>query len=252
MTHSYVLSGTRPTGSNVAHGYAVQDGSVRQADDYPLFGGSGGLITTIGDLAKWDHDIDSGHKVWTAALLKLMIEPGRFNNGAQVTLSLPGNYYASGLAVGPSWFSHGGAANGFKNFVARDQNDRLGIALLCNRSDVVPDERADRIIAALDNNLPRVQLRESAVTAPPIQSSALNGRYRSEDLDAIYQLEAKGDESLEVTVLGPDGAVRNKVALKRAAGGVYKTGNLELRPTGDGNGFELSAVRLTMHFVRAS
>ena len=252
MTRSYILSGTRPAGSNVAHGYAVQNGAVRQADDYPLFGGSGGLITTIGDLAKWDHDIDSGHRVWTPALLKLMIEPGRFNNGAKVTLGVPDNYYASGLAVGPNWFSHGGAANGFKNFVARNPKDRLGIALLCNRSDVAPDERTDEIIAAINTDLPRVQLHEYAVTAPPVDSSALNGRYRSEDLDAVYQLEAKGDEGLEITVLGPDGAIRNKVALKRAAGGAYKAAGLELRPDGDRNGFELSAVRVTMHFGRAT
>jgi CubicO group peptidase (beta-lactamase class C family) len=252
MTRSYILSGNRPSGANLAHGYAMQGGTARQADDYPLFGGSGGLITTAADLAKWDHDIDSGRKVWTPALLKLMIEPGRFNNGAKVPMGAPDNYYASGLAVGPAWFSHGGAANGFKTFYARNQASRLGVALLCNRNDVAPDDRTDKILAAIDGDLPRIQLRETGVTAPAIISSAADGRYSSSDLDAIYQLEAKGDDLLEITVRGPDGAVRNKLPAKRIADGIYKAGPLELRLDDDRNGFSLSGVRIKLHFSRAS
>jgi len=250
MAHSYILSGKRPAGQDMAHGYAVRNGSARVADDYPLYGGSGGLITTISDFAKWDHDIDSGHKVWTPALLNLMVEPGQLDTGANV--GAPGAPYASGLGVGPNWFSHGGAANGFKAFYARNQKARFGVALLCNRSDVEPEVRTDKIIAAVDPSLSRGELQRSPGATPAAPPASLNGRFASENLDAVYQLEAKGDEVIDITVLGPDGAVRNKVTLKRAAGGVYTAGPLELRPDGDRNGFELTAVRVTMHFVRVS
>jgi CubicO group peptidase (beta-lactamase class C family) len=253
MTRSYILSGARPSDPNLANGYAMQKGVARVSNDYPLYGGSGGLVTTVNDLAKWDHDIDSGRKVWTPALLKLMVEPGRLGDGTKVAVGNPGNYYASGLTVGANWFSHGGGANGFKTFFARNQKDRLGIAILCNRSDVEPDQYVDKIIAAIGAAPSAGQLQqETATTAPAAGSPRLNGRYRSENLDAVYQLEAKGDDVLEVTVLGPDGAVRNKVALKRNAEGLYKAGPLELRPDADRKGFKLTVVRVTMHFARES
>lgn len=37
-------------------------GKATLTDEIPLFGGSGGLITTINDIAKWYADIDSGHR----------------------------------------------------------------------------------------------------------------------------------------------------------------------------------------------
>lgn len=253
MTRSYILSDTRPAGSNLAHGYEMQSGSARQVDDYPLFGGSGGLITTVGDLAKWDHDMDSGHKVWTPALLKLMVEPGRYNNGVKVGLS--DNYYASGLRVAPDWYRSAGGASGFRNYFARNQTARLGIGMMCNR-DINPDERTDKIIAAINSDLPTGLRKLSPVSAAPPQISALNGRFRSKDLGTVYQLEAKGDEVLELTALGADGVAPSKVALKRGPDGVYTNGKavarMELRPDFDSNGFELSATRVKLRFVRAS
>lgn len=244
MTRSFIMAGARTKDTNYARGYVVEDGKVDLSDNYPLFGGSGGLMTTINDLAKWDYDIDTGHKVWTPEVLKLMTEPGGFNNGVKVTRTGRGTYYASALMVGPSWFGHSGGASGFKTYYARNQGKRLGVAVLCNRGEVDPAKRADEVVAAIGGGLP-------AVTEPAVQASALNGRYRSENLDATYVLEVAGDETLNVTVLDPAGKVRRTVALKRAEAGSFKAPGIEITPDDDGRGFMLETGRVSLPFARA-
>jgi CubicO group peptidase (beta-lactamase class C family) len=246
MTRSFVMDGKRTADPNVARGYTLSDDKLEPADNYPLFGGSGGLMTTINDLAKWDYDIGVGHKVWTPEVRKLMVEPGLFNNGVKVTRSGRGTYYASGLSVGPNWFGHGGGARGFKTYYAHDTARRLGVALLCNRGEVDPIERADKVVAAIGGGLP-------AISEPSVQSAAINGRYRSENLDAFYVLELGADDMLNVTVVGADGATRRTITgLKRTPMGGYKGENLEIVPDDDQRGFMLETGRVNLPFVRAS
>lgn len=246
MTRSFVLDGKRTTDPNFARGYTREDGKLELADNYPLFGGSGGVVTTINDLAKWDHDIDTGHKVWTAEILKLMIEPGVFNNGVKVARTGRGTYYASGLMVGPSWFGHSGGASGFRTYYARNQGQRLGVALLCNRGEIDPGEVSDKIVAAIGGGLP-------PITQPAVVADALDGRYRSDDLDATYVLHMGADDTLGVTVLGPDGETRRAVSgLKRTPTGSFRIGGFEIVPDDDLLGFMLVTGRVSLPFVRVS
>ena len=246
MTRSFVLAGARTTDANVAHGYRMEGDTPVPADNYPLFGGSGGLITTVNDLGRWDRDIDTGHKVWTPTVTRLMTTAGKFTNGSPVVMARFGTPYGAALMIGPNWFQHSGSASGFKTLYARLPKRRIGLALLCNNGDVEPLKVGDAVIAALKEGLPPISERT------PL-STAMDGRFHSADLDAVYVLAAKGD-TLEVTVLPETGtpAPRRVISLQRdEETGGYQTAGLAIMPDDDASGFTLETSRVSLHFDRA-
>lgn len=244
MTRSFMLLGSRATDPDVAKGYVAKDGKVTDADEYPLFGGSGGLITTVNDLAKWDADIDNGHKVWTAQISKWMAEPGKFLNGAPAMRTGRGIAYGNALLIGNRWFHHTGGAVGFKTLYGHLREKRVGVALLCNNGAVDPVPQADKVVAALNEGLP-------AIGEPSADGSAINGSYRNANLAGTYWLAMKGD-ALEVVVAQADGSRAPAKLLKRAPDGSFKNEMLSLTPDDDARGFTLEIPRVTLHFSRTT
>jgi len=244
MTRSLMLLGGRTTDPDVAKGYVAKDDKVTDADEYPLFGGSGGLITTVNDLAKWDRDIDSGHKVWTPQISKWMAEPGKFLNGAPAIRSGRGIAYGNALLIGNHWFHHTGGAVGFKTLYGHLREKRMGVALLCNNGVVDPAPQADKVVAALNEGLP-------AIGEPSADGSAVNGAYRNANLAGTYLLALKGD-ALEVIVAQADGSRAPAKTLKRTPDGSFKNEMLTLTPDDDARGFTLEIPRVTLHFSRTN
>jgi CubicO group peptidase (beta-lactamase class C family) len=151
MSASFVRSGANPPAANVAHGYVPTDQGYEIKDTYPAFGGSGGIMTSIRDLQKFDRDFQKRHRVWTAKVRSLMLTPGTFTNGKPVMTD--GLSYAAGLNVGTvrglKWVSHGGSATAFRSEYVRLPDRKLGIAVLCNRGDAKPEAYVRQIIDGL-------------------------------------------------------------------------------------------------------
>ncbi len=242
MTRSFMMLGARTTDANATRGYVAAGGKVTLADEYPLFGGSGGLITTVNDLARWDYDIDTGHKIWTAEITRLMTRPGTFTNGAPVVRSGRGIAYGNALIVGPHWFHHTGGAAGFRTLYGRLPEKRIGIALLCNNGAIDPAKKADEVIAALGEGLP-------AITEPSSDGSALNGRYRNPNLAATYVVDAK-DDIINLTIETAKGGKTGPLVLKRNDDGAFLGGPFNITPDDDSRGFVLKTSRITLHFNR--
>ena len=236
MSRSFVMHGSRSPDSNIARGYAKPG---EKADSYPLFGGSGGLITTLNDLAKYDRDIDSGHKVWTPAIRKLMLEPGRFNDGSLVEPAERAHQaYASGVIVGPDWFWHTGGARGFKTMFAHNSSSRIGLGLLCNNGEIVPQKLLNQIVLAMPGGLPPL------LAAEPVLA---DGRYRSPDLAVVYELSRDGD-TLKLAILpAAGGAAVNTLTLTPTDNG-YTGGGMRLVPDADGAGFGVIGGRVSLQF----
>lgn len=114
MTRSLVFSGVRPTGLNLAHGYAPSDAGFVLRDSNPLYGGAGGLLTTISDFAKYHRDITVAHKVWTAPIAAMLERPGMLLDGSPATMTELRATYAGGLMLNPPWIEHGGDAERFQ------------------------------------------------------------------------------------------------------------------------------------------
>src|SRR3546814_14699249 len=84
MKRSFFMNDAPPSATNVAHGYVPDDGGFTVRDTYPTFSGSGGVMTSLNDLARYDRDIEVGTKVWTPAVAKILLTPARFTHGEPV------------------------------------------------------------------------------------------------------------------------------------------------------------------------
>jgi CubicO group peptidase (beta-lactamase class C family) len=90
--------------------------------------GNGGLLTTVGDLLKWNENFDEP-VVGDRAFVELQQQPGKFNDGRT-------HGYAFGLYVGNREglreVYHSGSTAGYSAFLTRFPDQKLSIAVLCN------------------------------------------------------------------------------------------------------------------------
>lgn len=243
MTRSLVMRGVTPSDPNMAHGYLPQGAGFVLSEDVPTFGGAGAMMLTINDLAKYHHDIATGHRVWTPQINEMMTRPARYGDGSPVIQPVPGYHfgYASGLMLSRDWVLHGGNYAGFQALIAWLPGTPHGIALLCNRGDAKTPQLATQILAALEPSLPAVDAPRYALPSP-------TGRYASEVLPVIYQLTETGAD-LRVAVQGSDGAPRSVSTFTKTAEGAYARGPLAIVFDPDRRGFVASngAVRVRFH-----
>ncbi|MGZ8469779.1 MAG: serine hydrolase domain-containing protein [Gemmatirosa sp.] len=124
-------------GRATAYGPAGGGGFVQNMPFQHTYG-PGGLLTTVGDLLKWNEalaDGTVGGPVGGPRLAALMTTPARLADGRQVS-------YAFGLSVerhrGIPAVVHDGGTGGYRAYLARVPEQRLSVALLCNSAAVDP------------------------------------------------------------------------------------------------------------------
>ncbi len=105
--------------------------------------GNGGLLTTVGDLQRWNQELDEP-KVLGQRFVDALETPGRFNDGSL-------SDYALGLGIGEyrgeREIAHSGGTAGYRAWLARyPDRDRLSLALLCNHGDINPVAVGHRVI----------------------------------------------------------------------------------------------------------
>ena len=92
--------------------------------------GNGGLLTTVGDLLKWNENFTE-HRVGDAALAVEQQTPGKFNDGRP-------HGYGLGLYIGKykglNEVDHSGTTAGYSAFLTRFPDQHLSVAVLCNVS----------------------------------------------------------------------------------------------------------------------
>ncbi|MET0856633.1 MAG: serine hydrolase domain-containing protein [Telluria sp.] len=160
--------------------------------------GSGGMLTTVGDLLKWNENFVKP-LVGDARFAADAQTPGVFTNGKA-------HDYGLGLVVGAPRgvpkVSHGGATAGYRSTLDRYPTQHLSVAVLCNAANANPGSDAAAVaqlylagpadggVAALPRpaSMPPLFAPDSA--AGPAQGSAelaeLAGTYRSAEADAMY------------------------------------------------------------------
>ncbi len=153
--------------------------------------GSGGLLTTAGDLLIWNEHLDSpSPSVGGQALVDQLETRGRLNDGFE-------NEYAQGLYVGKykgvREVSHGGLTAGYQAFLARYPEARLSIVVLSNLAGSAPDrlgrEVADIYLAGKLG--PPEKLVVMPVAAETLRK--FTGVYREPLTDAALRIEMDKD-----------------------------------------------------------
>ncbi len=178
MEHSHFHDDWRHAVARRALAYRPADGGGYEVDFLPRFDqvGSGGLLSTVEDLARWDGHFDSG-TVGGPALRQLQLTRGVLADGDTLD-------YALGLELGEyqglRTVEHGGSMMGFRTYSLRFPDERLTVICLCNRADANPSARARQVAD--------VYLQDRFATA----LAAYAGTYRSEELGVTWHAEVAG------------------------------------------------------------
>lgn len=190
--------------------------------------GSSGVLSTVGDLAKWDLNFYDS-KVGGKAATHLMTEPSRLSDGSI-------NAYAAGLEVkhyrGLMVVEHAGDGLGFQTTMLRFPDQGFSVAVLCNvRDQVSPTALAEKVADLyLRADL---QPEETPQQAPAYDVSDFKGSvgiYWDGKTDLLREISIK-DRRLMQRLL-PDDAPR---PLRHLSGSRFEAGNgilYEFAPSG--------------------
>jgi CubicO group peptidase (beta-lactamase class C family) len=163
--------------------------------------GNGGLLTTVGDLLKWNENFTTP-KVGDASFVAEQQQPGRFNDGRV-------HDYALGLMVGTykgvPQVEHSGSTAGYRAHLARYPDQHVSVAVLCNVSSGNATQAA--------HSVADVYLGDRAKTPPAPTATysltsgdleAASGLYRNATTGVPLTIAREGDV-LRVERGQPDG-----------------------------------------------
>lgn len=116
--------------------YSLQDGAWHSERAIESIYGNCCLLTTVGDLLKWNAAFDST-RLGGAGFREAQERQGVLTGGRRIN-------YAAGLFVtdyrGEPVVMHDGATAGYRAFIARFPRVRLAVAMLCNAGNVDPSD----------------------------------------------------------------------------------------------------------------
>jgi len=197
MKHTRVISEADII-PNRAAGYVLKNGALKnQQWVSPTVNNTadGSLYFTVEDLAKWDEALET-RKLISRAGYDQMWTPVKLNNGTTAPYG-----FGWGIAKtdsGHGVVEHGGAWQGFASYIVRYPDDRLTVAVLCNRAGASVSYIAKRIAGFyVPSVAPRVR---TAIKLDPAILSSYAGEYRLEDRFTI-KVSLAGDR-LETMWLG--------------------------------------------------
>ena len=156
--------------------------------------GNGGLLTTVGDLLRWNAFLDKPSDLPGGEDLVMALQtPGRLSSGAPLD-------YGLGLEItrdhGRRLVSHSGSTGGYKTWLGRYPDEGVSIAVMCNNGGVDPVEMGEQVAeqALLATGHART---EAAVSAPKAVAAAqapkdfapYQGLFRNPMTGQLAQLE---------------------------------------------------------------
>jgi CubicO group peptidase (beta-lactamase class C family) len=181
--------------------YRESDGRFVPQEKAFTIVGSGGIVTTVGDLFLWDQNFYD-RKVGGADFVAQMYERGQLDDGTVLD-------YASGLSHGGrkglKTIGHGGAMLGFRTHLLRFASERFSVVILGNYSGFDAYKSACQVAD--------IFLKERY----PLAQYA--GLYRCEELDKSYRLHQLDGEL--VVYLGGEKLVLDSAGFDRFSQGGF-------------------------------
>ena len=205
--------------------YAPRDTDFSIEMPFENVHGNAGLLTTVGDLLKWNANFVTP-RVGDAAFVKQQQEIGRFTNGNE-------HRYAFGLVIAPykgvREVGHSGATAGYRAFLAWYPDQNVSVAVLCNvttgNADAYARAVADLLLgSAVKTDAP--QLRPIPEMQGPLAAlprddkyrpmakdlAAFAGTYRSEEAETVLVVKVEGDELVVLRRPGSRAVLRPRAA----------------------------------------
>ena len=206
MKHTRVISEADII-PNRAAGYVLKNGALKnQQWVSPTVNNTadGSLYFTVEDLAKWDEALET-RKLISRASYEQMWTPVKLNNGTTAPYGF--GWRIAKTDSGHGVLEHGGAWQGFASYIVRYPEDRLTVAVLCNRAGASASYIAKRIAGFyVPSVAPRVR---TAIKLDPAILSSYTGEYRLEDRFTI-KVSVAGDR-LETMWLGEKIAAASRI-----------------------------------------
>jgi CubicO group peptidase (beta-lactamase class C family) len=223
--------------------YASQADGYHEDMPFENVHGNGGLLTTVGDLLRWNENFVTP-LVGDAAFLAEEQTPGRFTDGRA-------HDYALGLYVGSyrgvREVSHSGSTAGYRAFLTRFPAQHVSVAVLCNAGGANPTQYAHAVAdaylgAALTAPAARAAAEGTASPSAPFRpdaadASAYQGRYFSEEAETLLTIAADGSDL--VVKRRPDTVLRLR-PVEKDIFTAPALGTVTFRRSPDGSVVELS------------
>ncbi len=168
--------------------------------------GQGGIVTTIGDLQKWDENFYTA-QVGGPDFIKLIQTTQPLTDGKP-------NNYAFGLTIdtyrGAHEVAHTGSTGGYRAAIYRYPDSHTTVAMLCNvttaNTTLLSHSMADAVLGSRLGNrtvLTRTVRRDTLVAvhpAPPALLKSIGGRYHSDELlGSVWEITASAAGTITVT-----------------------------------------------------
>jgi CubicO group peptidase (beta-lactamase class C family) len=155
--------------------YSGDNGQFETLMPFENVHGNGGLLTTVGDLLKWNENFTS-HVVGDAAFAREQETPGRFNDGRA-------HGYALGLMVrtrnGLREIAHSGSTAGYRAHLTRFADQKLSVAVLCNVSSGNATQYAEAVADLyLASQMKRATPAKATHTLTATEAAAATGMFR--------------------------------------------------------------------------
>jgi len=167
--------------------YADQPLPVRTLMPFENVHGNGGLLTTVGDLLRWNGNF-AGRRMGGPGFVEAQQLRGRLTDGTEID-------YAAGLRVGEfrgeAEVSHAGVTAGYRAWLARYPKRGLSVAVLCNAASANAVQLGRDVAGIFLNGAAGESSKASDVKADP---AAFAGRYRSRRDHTTMLLEAAGGD----------------------------------------------------------
>ncbi len=152
--------------------------------------GNGGLLTTVADLLKFTHNLDTG-EVGGPEFIRLMHEQGTLDSGRQIS-------YAGGLFVGEykgvREVQHSGGTAAYRGFLTRFPDHGLAVSVMCNAAQANPGGLARSVAELYLADAVSEEVAEDPARADvdPAAVAALAGGYRDTRTGQFMRLTADG------------------------------------------------------------
>jgi CubicO group peptidase (beta-lactamase class C family) len=173
--------------------YQQNGTTIRQLMPFEDVHGNGGLLTTVGDLLKWNQNFTT-EKVGGHALIERQLERGKLNDGRTIA-------YAAGLMIlhykGLNEVSHSGSTAGYNAWLGGFPDRRLSVAVLCNSSAANGGQLGHAVADVLLGSVPQPAAPPRTAVEP-----AQAGLYRSVRDHSVISLAEGADASRYVFEAG--------------------------------------------------